>query len=251
MQFISKPGTYAPAGLYGLQHLFAIIIILGLVALFLFLSRKATVLNVKAILKRLFWVVFILEILKIIYTIAWGGKNIEDIVSLSFCALFLYALGLAAFGNESLEKMGLTYMFYGGMVAGVIYLISPVASLSYYPLWHFRSVQSLVYHGIMIYCGVLVINKKMLTPTIKDFKPFFLFSIFFGILSVLSNWLLDTNYMYLNDRLTTSIMSLFNFMPDIVYIPFVILGQICGSFFLTYGVYKLVKKIKAKKQLEK
>lgn len=248
MQFISKPGKYPPAGLYGWQHLLAVIIILGLVVLFMFLSRKTNVLKVKLLLKQIFWIVLILEILKIVYTIAWGGKNIEDIISLSFCALFLYALGFASYGNANIEKMGLTYMFYGGMIAGLIYLITPVASLSFYPLWHFRTIQSLVFHGIMIYCGLLVITKKMLIPTIKDLKPFFLFSILFGVLSVLSNWLLDTNYMYLNDRLTTSIMSLFNFMPDVIYIPFVILGQIFGAFFITYGVYKLCEFIGKKKK---
>ena len=155
--FFSKPGEYEPCGIFTLGHLKLII----LTAICITMALKNTVTKskneIKNIIKKCTITMWIFEAIIITFKLCTGDiRNVNNYVPLYYCSLLLYAGLLSSFGKNKLERMGNVFLATGGIVGGVVFMILPTTSLPSYPMFHLVSIHSYIFHGVMVYLGLLI-----------------------------------------------------------------------------------------------
>ena len=241
--FFAKPDIYPACGLYNFKHLISIIIIVIL----LILSIRKTKINNKnditKLIKILTLILWILEIIKIIFNFIIGNiDNVNTYVPLYYCSILLYAGVLSGFFKGILKKIGDVFLSTGGLFAGIAFLISPGTSLGIYPLFHFISFQSLFYHAIMIYLGIIIIKYNYIDVKVKDFKYYTIFICIICILAYIVNINFDGNLMFINNGF--GLFNIFSKIFDQYYCLMMIIGQMTIPFFLGLIINKVIKSLK-------
>lgn len=247
MRFFQNDGIGPVRGLLSIDHLIFTIIGICLITLFLFLTRKFDNLKIKKTIRILFWIVLVLEILKIIWNLTLRENvTFNQWVPLYFCSLLIPALGLAGYGNKYLERIGLSFMFYGGIVAGAVFVLWPTSALPEQPLLHCLTFHTLFYHSASVAIGLLIILRKYFIPTIKDIIPYAIIVGGFCLIAYIFNLITGSNLMFIsydNDMFPLTLASTI-FGP--LYPLGICIVQIGGTFFPSFGIYKLVIFLKTR-----
>ena len=241
--FFAKLGIYKACGLYNYKHFLSII----LIGIILYISIKKTKINNKnditKIIKYLTIIVWILEIIKIVFNIYIGNiNNVNTYVPLYFCSILLYAGILSGFIKGKLKKTGDVFLATGGLFAGICFLISPGTSLGIYPLFHFISFQSLFYHAVMIYLGIIIAKYNYINVKLSDLKYYALLIFIICFLAYIVNINFNGNLMFISSG-----FELFNIFENLFgqyYCIMMIIGQMTIPFFFGLLINKIIKKLK-------
>ena len=102
----------------------------------------------------------------------------------SFCSLFIYTCYLAGYGKGKIQKLGLSFLVGGCIVAGTTFILMPTTSLTLHPMFHYLSVYSMLFHSLMIFVGIITYLNGMIEMNIDCFKYYSIFSLFFLLLSM-------------------------------------------------------------------
>ena len=193
------PGKYKPCGLFTIDHFKLIVITIIGIIIALKKTAKKTKQEVKVIIKKCTIVMWIFEIIKISFKIRTGSiRDVNNYVPLYYCSLLLYAGVLASFAKGKLQRIGEVFLAVGGIAGGLIFIIMPTTSLPTYPMFHFVSLHSFLFHGIMLYLGILVNVTNYITLHITDIKYY---ASLLGIVCVLAyiiNNIFDSNLMFIS-----------------------------------------------------
>lgn len=239
--FFAKPDLYPACGLYNLKHLISIIVIICLLIISIKITKISKKEDITKIIKVLTIIVWILEIIKIIFNLLIGNVgNVNTYVPLYFCSLLLYAGIFSGFCKGTIKRVGDVFLATGGLIAGIAFLISPGTSLGTYPLFHFISLQSLFYHAVMIYLGLIIIKYNYVEINYKDIKYYSLLIFIICILACLVNVLFDGNLMFINNGF--GFFSLIEKYFEKVYPLVMIIGQMTVPFYLGLIFIKIIKK---------
>ena len=169
--FFESANKVIPCGMFSVGHLILFVITMLGVEIALRCTKNAQPDTIKEIIKKSTVILWILEIIKIIFNIKnYGYKEVNKYVPLYFCSLILYAGIFSGFCKETLKKVGDTFLSTGGIVAGMIFLIFPLTSLTTYPALHFISLHSFLLHGTMVYIGLLMLKTKYVKLERSDIK---------------------------------------------------------------------------------
>lgn len=169
--FLSKPGVYEPCGMFTFSHLGIFTITCLCILLALMYTKVNKKEDIRKIIIGLTILVWILEVLKTIYNFSIGkGGEINKVVPLYYCSLLLYSGLLSSFGKGIFKKIGDVFIATGGIVGGIVFLVLPTTSLPEYPVFHFISIHSFLFHGIMIYLGIVVNKYKYVELKFSDIK---------------------------------------------------------------------------------
>lgn len=238
--FFAKPDVYPASGLYNLNHLLAFIILSILIVISVKMTKIKNKKDITNIIRILTIIVWILEIIKIIFNFKIGNiSNVNTYVPLYFCSLLLYAGIFSGFCKGVLKRIGDVFLATGGLVAGIAFLISPGTSLGIYPLFHFISFQSLFYHAVMIYLGIIIIKYNYVTVTYKDIKYYALLLFIICILAYFVNICFNGNLMFIKEG-----FGFFEFVEKYsgnLYTLIMIIGQMTIPFYLGLLLNKLIK----------
>ena len=102
--------------------------------------------KVKEIIKKSTIVLWILEIIKIIFNFAIGNwVNPNNYIPLYYCSIILYAGLLSGWGKGVLKKVGDVFISTGAIIGGLFFLFCPNTSLPAYPMFHFISCKALYF----------------------------------------------------------------------------------------------------------
>lgn len=241
--FFARPGVFAPCGIFSIKHfvLLAITFICIIIALkFTKNMEKSKIKKLIAIITIFLW---ILEIIKIGFNLSIGNaSNPNTYIPLYFCSLILYAGLFSGFGKGKIKKIGDVFLSTGGIVAGVIFLVYPLTSLTTYPVFHFISIQSFVLHGLMVYIGLLILITNYVTLELKDIKYYAGLIIAISLIAYVFNLIFDSNLMFISKNYPgTYIETIYNITG--VFFPVVMtLAQAILPFYIIYGIKKLVAK---------
>ena len=243
MSFFAKLGEYEPCGMFGIEHFILLTLtVVGIIVALHFTAHKNKS-EVKEIIKKCTLVLWVLEIIKIIFNLATGNaKNPNTYVPLYFCSLVLYAGLLSSFADGILKKVGDLFLATGGVVAGLVFIISPLTSLTNYPLFHFISVQSFVLHGIMIYIGLLINKTKYIEYDFKDMKYYFNFIVLFGVVALIVNKFLGTNLMFVSNNYPGTFIEIIYKMMGRFFSTFMIISQATLPYIFVMIVKKMMNK---------
>jgi len=155
--------------------------------------------KVKKIIGRVTIIAWILEIIKIIFNIVIGnGNNPNTYIPLYYCSLLLYAGIFSSVCKGKLKRVGDVFLQTGAIIAGLVFLVFPTTSIATYPAFHFISIQSFVYHGMMIYLGIIMNKANYIELNKNDIIYYALLIVITSIVAYIVNILLDTNLMFIS-----------------------------------------------------
>ncbi len=197
--FFAKPGEYEPCGMFTWGHALLLSITILCIIIALHFSKKCNHEQVKKIIKISTIVLWIVEIIKIIFNLSVGlVKEPNHYVPLYYCSIILYAGILSSFCKGTLKKIGDVFIAVGALVGGSFFLSCPNTSIAMYPLWHFLSIQSFFFHGTMVYLGILVHITDYVDLKLSDINYYASIIFVMLIISYFANKALDTNFMFIS-----------------------------------------------------
>ena len=191
----SRPNVETACGMFTLPHIISLILCIGLIIFALYLSRRLDDKKVTLITRIMAVVFTVWEACKIIFKFAIGDTSPDHWVPLYFCSLFIYATIFCGFFKGSVCKLGEAFIFGGCILSGFSFLVVPSTSLTEYPVYHFLSIHSMLFHSCMVYLGILYITKKGIELNKADYKRYAIFVGAFMSLALILNLILKQNFM--------------------------------------------------------
>ena len=241
----SRPGTYPAVGLFSTAHIISIFVCFIIIGLAVFFTRKMTKDTYIKFLRILAIVVTCLELFKVIWTLSIGDTNVNAWVPLYFCSIFIYSLWFTYSKKQFVREIGLSFIAFAGIMAGVVFIISPATSFNNYPIFHFNCLYSMIYHSLMVYSGIMLIKTKAVKFNMKLFYKYLIFCAIFMTLAIIVNvCTTDGNMMFFDNLGGLSIpilVTIYNFSHVLYTIVMVLAHLLLGLVVL--GVYKLIELI--------
>lgn len=246
--FLARPGEYEACGMYTIGHLIILLItVLGILIALKFTKnkKKEQILKEIRIITVFLWV---LEIIKIVFNLSVGNaSNPNTYVPLYFCSMILYAGIFSGFCKGKLKHVGDVFIATGGMIAGIIFLLSPNTSLTMYPIFHYISIQSFILHGAMVYLGVLLNITNYIDVKGKDIIYYSSLMLIISGIAYVFNIIFESNLMFISYNFPgTPIEILYNISGKL-FTPIMVILQATGPFYVVYGIKSVVIKLTTKK----
>lgn len=237
----SAPNHFKPAGIFSVGHLILLALSLTVIYFALWKHKSISKQKLKSIIRLLTLFVLALEIAKIIFTISVEGvAAVNSYVPLYFCSITLFASLASGFGHGKLEHIANIFLAIGGTVGGLIFLISPVSSLTKYPIFHFIALHSFIYHSIMFYIGIQIIRTKYITLKLSDFKSYASVIIIFSGIAFIFNAFMNSNLMFISRNFPGTPVEWLYTRTGSLFTPAMIIIQAVVPFFVVYGILKIL-----------
>ncbi len=236
-----------PCGMFSIEHFIMLAITAFCIAIALKYTKNMEKENVRKLIQKCTIILWILEIIKIIFNIInYGINEVNKYVPLYFCSLILYAGIFSGFCKGVLKKIGDVFLSTGGIIAGLIFLISPLTSLTTYPAIHFISIHSFLLHGTMVYIGLLMLITKYTTIEKTDIKYYSAIILVISGVAYVVNLIFDSNLMFISQNYPGTFIEIIYNITGPVFPIFMVVAQATMPFYIVYGIYRLAtKKIKA------
>lgn len=234
-------GEYEACGIFTKGHFILITITIIGILIALKYSIKKRKEEVHSIIRWITIIICVMEILKIIYNIKQNSIwAVNTYIPLYYCSMLLYAGLLSSFGKDTLKKIGDVSLATGTIIGGIIFLIYPSTSLPIYPAFHILSIHSFLFHGIMIYLGILVNKTKYIDLKKKDIKYFSSLIGVMCVIALLVNNFFKGNLMFISNNFpNTPIEILYKITNGgMLYSSIMIITQMTIPFYISYYVIK-------------
>lgn len=236
--FLAKPGQYDACGIFTIQHF--ILVSITVIGIIIALKLTVNKCDVKKVIKRCTIFIWIFEFVIIAFKISVAGiKNVNNYVPLYYCSILLYAGILSSFGNGRLKRIGDVFLSTGGIIGGTMFIIFPTTSCLTYPMFHLVCLHSFIFHGMMIYLGLLLNLTHYIKLQKKDIINYAGLISIVCILAYIVNQIFDSNLMFISKNFKAV------FIIDILYrttgnlfTPIMILAQATLPFYVVYGITK-------------
>ena len=243
--FLAKPGEFEACGMYTKGHFILLIISIVGILISIYYTKNKKSIEITKIIRRLTVFLWILEIIKIIFNFAVGNvSNPNTYIPLYFCSIILYAGIFCGYGKGKLKHFGDVFIATGGMIAGIFFLLTPMTSLTIYPAIHYISIQSFIFHSVMVYLGILVNITGYIEIDQRDILYYSSLMIIMSLIALIFNLIFDSNLMFISKDYPGTIMSLLFNSIGSLFTPFMIILQATAPFYIVYltklTVYKLV-----------
>ena len=241
--FFAKPGEYEPCGIFTIGHF--ILIAITLVAIIIALKNTVNKKDVKKIIKSCTIFIWICEIIIISFKIAINGaSNLNEYVPLYYCSLLLYSSLFSSLGKGKLKRIGDVFLATGGIVGGIVFIFFPTTSLPAYPMLHLVSIHSFIFHGIMVYLGLLINLTNYIEIEKRDIIYYSNLTGIICILAYVVNEIFGSNLMFISENFPGTVIEYIYNFAERLFTPFMILAQMFLPFYAVYGIVKLIKRRK-------
>ena len=138
--------------------------------------------------------------------------------------------------------MGDVFLATGGIIGGLVFIILPTTSLPAYPMLHMVSLHSFLFHGTMIYLGLLIDITKYIELQASDIKYF---ATLVGIVCVLASFInkkFGSNLMFISQNFPGMPIEIIYNATGKFYTLVMSLAQMTLPFYVVYGIIELVNK---------
>ena len=242
--FFAKIGEYKPCGIFTTRHfVFLFLTSFVVIVLLLFLKNKGKP-EVRKRIRVVVITAWALEFFRIGYKLYCGEIMVlESYMPLFYCSIFLYAGILSAFAKGILKRAGDVTLMTGSLVGGVVFLIFPATSLLDYPAFHFVSVHSFLYHGAMVYIGLLMLMTKYIELKNNDVWLYAAVTAVLCLAALIINNIFDCNLMFISKGIPEKLRDDFLVLNKEYYTLLSVLLYLFLPYYIVYGINK---KISAK-----
>lgn len=249
--FFAKAGKYQACKLFTPGHFALIITTFAFIAVALKKTIHKSKEEVYKIIRNLTIILVALEIFKI-WLILQDFKiiNVKEWVPLYYCSLLLYAGPLSSFAKGKLKRVGDVFLATGSIVGGLVFILFPTTSLPTYPVFHFRSIHSFFFHGVMVYLTILVNKTHYIELEKKDVLYFASLVGVVCVAALIINNIFNSNLMFISMDFPNTPITILYKLTGNLFTPVMIIGQMTIPFYIVYGFIKMGEKIKNRKGLE-
>ena len=243
----ARPGEYEPCGMFTSGHFELISVTIVGIFITLKNTMNKTKEEVGQIIKRCTIAMWILEVIKIVFKLCTEDiRNLNNYVPLYYCSLLLYAGLLSSFAKDKLKRMGDVFLATGGIIGGIVFMILPTTSLPAYPMLHILSLHSFLYHGIMVYLGLLINTTHYIELEVADIKYYASLVGTVCILAYIMNKIFDSNLMFISKNFPgTPVEILYNITGPF----FTIVMSVAQMTLPFYVVYEIKREKRTEPQL--
>jgi len=244
--FFAPQGKYEPCGMFTIGHLIFFVLTIAGILIGVKYTKKESIKRNIIIITIVAW---ILEIIKIIFNLKTGhGNNLNTYIPLYYCSILLYAGIFSSIGKGYIKKMGDVFLATGGIVGGVLFLILPTTSITMYPMFHFISIQSFLYHGAMVYLGLAINKTNYIELKTKDIIYYATLLFIMCVLAFAVNVRFGSNLMFISKDFPGTPVGLLYKYTGKFFTPVAALIQIFGPFYAILGLKELIEVILKKKK---
>lgn len=236
-KMFANMGEYEACGIFTTGHLIlSTITIVGILIALKYTIKK----NKEEIYRIVKWITIIIcvmEILKIIYNIKQNSiYAVNTYIPLYYCSILIYAGLLSTFGKGTLKRIGDVTLATGTVIGGIVFLIYPSTSLPMYPAFHILSIHSFVFHGVMIYLGILVNTTEYIKVKKEDIRYFASLIGIMCVIAVIINNIFNGNLMFISNNFpNTPIEILYKITNgSVLYSLIMIVVQMTIPFYISY-----------------
>lgn len=240
-------GVYKPCGIFTKGHFILIGITIICIAIALKLTWNKSKEEVYKIIKYTTIVMCIFEVMRIIYCIIENSiYAVNTYMPLYYCSILLYAGLLSSFGKGVLKRVGDVSLATGAIIGGMVFIIYPSTSLPAYPAFHILSIHSFLFHGLMIYLGILVNKTRYVELKIEDAKYFASLIGIMSIVALVINKLFDGNLMFISENFPGTPLEIIYKITNggIWYSLVMIIAQMTLPFYSSYYIIKKIQELK-------
>ncbi len=205
LQYFAKDYHGAPFVLFGTVHIATLIVVaLFILALTRFKGAPEQVLhNLRWTLAIVLW---LNEIAWHAWNIAIGTWTIQTMLPLQLCSVLVWLTGFTLISrNQFLYE----FTYFLGIGAAVQALLTPDAGIYGFP--HFRYIQPILSHGLLVSAGVYMTVVEGLRPTWKSMARVFVITNVYMFMIYFVNLAIGSNYMMVNAK--PDVTSLFDLLP--------------------------------------
>lgn len=239
----AKPGKFEACGMFTKGHFELIIITIVWIIIALKNTMHKTKEEVGKIIKRCTIIMWILEVVMISFKISTGGmKNLNNYVPLYYCSLLLYAGLLSSFAKGKLKRIGDVFLATGGIIGGIVFMILPTTSLPAYPMLHIVSLHSFLYHGTMVYLGILINITHYIEIHLSDIKYYAILVGIVCLLAYIINKIFDSNLMFISKNFPRTPLEILYNITGPFFTVVMSIAQMTLPFYIIY-YFKNIKKI--------
>ncbi len=249
----SEMGKYEACGMFTQEHFILITITIIIIAIAIKNTEKKDKEQVHKIIRNLTITMWILETVKIIFNIIRNSiQAVNNYIPLYYCSILLYAGLLSSFGKDKLKRTGDVFLATGSIVGGIIFILLPTTSLPSYPVFHFISIYSFIFHGTMVYLGILVNKTDYIKLEKNDIKYFIALVGILCIIALMFNSIFDSNLMFISKNFPNTPIALLYELTNgtILFSIMMILIQITLPFYVPYYIIKKLKEKNAEIEVE-
>ena len=172
----------------------------------------------------------------------YGFTSVNKYVPLYFCSLMLYAGILSGFCRGKLKRTGDVFLATGGIVAGLVYLIIPITSLTLYPVIHFITIYSFILHGTMVYIGLLMLITCYIELEKKDIIYYSSMIVIISTLAYVVNMFCDSNLMFISKDYPGTFIEIIYKYTGKLFTLFMVVSQATLPFYAVLGIYNIFNK---------
>lgn len=242
--FFARLGKYPSCGLFTAGHF----LLMGITIIGIIIALKNTMNKtkeeVKRIIKKCIIFLFIFEIIIIAFKIMTTDniKNVNNYVPLYYCSLLLYAGLLSSFAKGKLKKVGDVFLATGGIIGGTVFIMCPTTSLYFYPMFHLVSIHSFIFHGIMVYLGILINITNYINIKLSDIKYYMALVGIICLLAYIVNLIFDSNLMFISKGFPGTPIEIIYQLTGKFHTVFMCLVQMTLPFYIMYPINKKLQK---------
>lgn len=245
----ARPGEYKPCGIFSLEHFGLIAVTIVCIAIAIKNTYKSSKEEVKKIIKNCIIMLWLMEIFIIAFKLCTGDpRNVNNYVPLYYCSILLYTGTLSSFAKGKIKRMGDVFLATGGIIGGIVFILLPTTSLPAYPALHIVSLHSFLYHGIMVYLGLLVNITHYIEVVASDAVYFATLIGIICILAQIVNKIFDSNLMFISKDFPGTPITIIYKLTGKHFTAFMEIAQMFLPFYAVYGILKIRDKRKAKLQ---
>lgn len=247
----AKPGEYEACGMFSFEHL--LLLVLTIMAIKIALKNTDT--SNKNVIKRRIQVIticaWVLEIIKIIFNLSIGnGNNINTYIPLYYCSILLYAGIFSSVGKGTLKRIGDVFLATGGIIGGIIFLILPTTSITTYPMFHYLSLHSFIYHGAMIYLGIIINKSRYIELEKRDIVYYAGLVGEMCLIAFVFNSIFDSNLMFISKDFPNNPITILYKLTGKFFPLVVSLIQMAPPFYTVIGIKKIIQRAVVKENQE-
>lgn len=248
----ARAGKYEPCGIFTSDHFKLIGLTIIGIAVALAKTANKTKEEVTEIIKKCTIFIWIFEAIIMSFKLAIGNiKNVGSYLPLYYCSLLLYAGGLSSFAKNNLKRMGDVFLATGSIIGGIIFMLLPTTSLLTYPMFHIISIYSFIFHGIMIYLGILVNITNYIELKASDIKYYAILVGAICLIALIVNNIFDSNLMFISKDFPGTPITVIYHLLGKFFTPLAIISQMTIPFIFMYIILKIKYLLTNKKSLEK
>lgn len=236
----AKLGKYPACGLFSAGHFFLMGITIVAIIIALKITRNKSKEEIRKIIKKCTIFLCIFEVFIISFKLITTGDftNLNNYVPLYYCSLLLYAGLLSSFAKGKLKKAGDVFLATGGIIGGIIFMLFPTTSLYFYPMFHIVSIHSYIFHGIMVYLGILLNITHYINIKLSDIKYYATLVGIICILAGIVNSIFGSNLMFIATSFKGTPLDIVYKITGKFYTIFMCLVQMILPFYVIYPINK-------------